>query len=190
MNKIPTMFVRDPDDRSRVIPEIHPECQWVRDGEGVCTRKYEGTSVLLDNKTQWWARREVKKGKKVPENYMYLSTDPISEAQMGYEPIEQSSFAKMHKEVLERRAGHVWMPGTYELMGPKINQNPEKLEHHDMQKHSDAEVYLNEERPRTFESITKLVLHVGEWAGWEGIVYHHPDGRMAKLKYRDLKFMR
>jgi hypothetical protein len=23
-------------------------------------------------------------------------------------------------------------------------------------------------------------------AGWEGVVWHHPDGRMAKLKARDL----
>jgi hypothetical protein len=34
------------------------------------------------------------------------------------------------------------------------------------------------------------VEHVVKWAGargWEGIVWHHPDGRMAKLKVRDLR---
>ncbi len=28
---------------------------------------------------------------------------------------------------------------------------------------------------------------LADWGhGWEGIVWHHPDGRMAKLKARDL----
>lgn len=34
------------------------------------------------------------------------------------------------------------------------------------------------------------VEHIARWAGergWEGIVWHHPDGRMAKLKARDFR---
>jgi hypothetical protein len=34
MNKIPTVFRRDPDDRKRILPEADPACQWVLDGEG------------------------------------------------------------------------------------------------------------------------------------------------------------
>jgi len=29
-----------------------------------------------------------------------------------------------------------------------------------------------------------------EHAGWEGIVFHHPDGRMAKIKGRDFGLKR
>jgi hypothetical protein len=53
MNKIPTMYKRDPDDRKHVLAEIHPDCLWVADGEGVATRKYgrhlghEGREGLL-----------------------------------------------------------------------------------------------------------------------------------------------
>ena len=47
MHKIPTLFRRDPDDRKRVLPEANPACQWVLDGEGTPTRKYDGTCVLL-----------------------------------------------------------------------------------------------------------------------------------------------
>jgi len=60
MNKIPTLFRRDPDDRKHILPEGEPACQWVLDGEGTPTRKYDGTCVLLDEDGVWWARREVR----------------------------------------------------------------------------------------------------------------------------------
>ena len=39
MKKIPTIYLRDPDDRAHVTDEVNAECQWVLDGEGVPTRK-------------------------------------------------------------------------------------------------------------------------------------------------------
>lgn len=187
MEKIPTMFLRNPDDRSRVLMEVHPDCQWVLDGEGVATRKYEGTSVMLSPKGEWWARREVKKGKDRPENFLYLSTDPISEAQMGYEPIEQSSFVKLHAEAVKSMPNKVFTPGTYELVGPKINGNPEKVLVHTLLKHEEAETFAFPRGPRTLEQIRELTLMLGIDNGWEGIVFHHPDGRMAKIKFRDFE---
>lgn len=185
MNKIPTMYKRDPDDRKHVLPEIHPDCLWVADGEGVATRKYEGTSVMKDEKGFWWARREVKKGKERPDNYLYISTDPISEAQMGYEPIEQSGYYEAFDDAMIANHGHTFDPGTYELIGPKINGNPEKTERHDLRMHKLAETVNMQGMVRDFETIKKLVIHLGDVRGWEGIVFHHPDGRMAKIKRRD-----
>jgi hypothetical protein len=43
MRKIPTLFVRDPDDRRHVTEQITPGCEWVTAGEGTATRKYDGT---------------------------------------------------------------------------------------------------------------------------------------------------
>lgn len=187
MEKIPTMFKRNPDDRSRVLMEVHPDCQWVLDGEGEATRKYEGTSVMLSHKGEWWSRREVKPGKTRPENYLYLSTDPISGAEMGYEPIEQSSFVKMHAEAVKSMANKKFTPGTYELVGPKINGNPEKVLVHTLLKHEEAERFIFPKGPRTLEDIRQLVLMLAMDNGWEGIVFHHPDGRMAKIKFRDFQ---
>lgn len=190
MNKIPTMFLRDPEDRSRVLMEVHPDCQWVLDGEGMATRKYEGTCVMLDENFEWWARREVKKGKEQPENYMYISTDPNSGAQMGYEPIAQSSYVKMHLEAVRSMPGKQFKPGTYELIGPKINKNPEGVRAHTLVMHDEAESYypLSLGRPRTLEQIKELTIALGQEEGWEGIVFHHQDGqRMAKIKFRDFK---
>lgn len=32
MRKIPTLFLRDPDDRRYVLPEVTPDCAWVLAG--------------------------------------------------------------------------------------------------------------------------------------------------------------
>jgi hypothetical protein len=69
MKKIPTLFLRDENDRAHVTSTPNPECAWVFEGEGVATRKYDGTCVMRDEDGDWWARREVKPGKTPPPNW-------------------------------------------------------------------------------------------------------------------------
>lgn len=181
MKKIPTVLVRNPDDRAHVLPEIAPGCEWVLDGEGVPTRKYDGTCVMLDENGEWWARREVKKGKTPPARWISVDFDETTGKSVGWEPISQSPFAKFHAEAAE---GENWGRGlTYELCGPKINGNPEGFDHHELIAHVDAQ--STDVQPNSPDGLVDLVRAVGE-TGWEGIVWHHPDGRMAKLKVRDL----
>lgn len=184
MQKIPTLFLRTEDMRN-VTREVNPVCQWVLDGEGAPTRKYDGVCVMFDG-TSWWARREVKPGKVTPPNYVPISTDPITGKVVGWEPAEQSAFTKYINEAInyveslgEDERDIPWTPGTFELIGPKINGNPEGKESHYLQRHSMAEIlkYV----PRDFDGLRDwLLAHP-----YEGIVWHHPDGRMAKLKKRD-----
>jgi hypothetical protein len=181
MKKIPTLFVRDSEDMSKVTEEVHPDCQWVLDGEGIATRKYDGTCVMLDEEGDWWARREVKKGKDHPPNFSLEEYDPNTGKSVGWEPMAQSPFAKFHNQVLERATGDI-LPGTYELCGPKINRGPDGFSEHVLVMHG-ADV-IPDEAHRDYDSIRDLVIQLGE-QGWEGIVWHHPDGRMAKLKARD-----
>lgn len=178
MQKIPTLFLRYPDDRAHVTREVNPECQWVIDGEGVATRKYDGTCVMFDGK-RWWARREVKPGKQAPPNFQPIVTDEATGKAMGWEPIEQSAFAKFHAEALSRPHGRQLPPGTYELIGPKINGNPEDVRWHLLLRHEDAWQWEN--APRDFDGLRNWLLTSPD----EGIVWHHPDGRMAKLKRKD-----
>ncbi len=184
MRKIPTLFRRDPDDMSRVLPEVHPDCQWVIDGEGVATLKYDGTCVMFDGE-RWWARREVKAGKNPPPNFEPMQTDEITGKTMGWEPIEQSAFAKYHAEALVETGSEVarkgWPAGTYELVGPRINGNPERVDHHELWAHAAATVL--EPVPRDFHGLAGLM----STFGGEGVVWHHPDGRMAKLKRKDFR---
>jgi hypothetical protein len=179
VKKIPTLFKRDPDDMRRVTREVHPDCQWVIDGEGVATRKYDGTCVMYDGE-RWWARREVKPGKTAPAGFVAIETDDVTGKTVGWEPIEQSAFAKYHAEAL---AGpyppfETWRPMTYELCGPKVNGNPESFGIHVLVPHGLAPV---DDAPRDFDGLAKTLAEFED----EGIVWHHPDGRMAKLKRRD-----
>ncbi len=184
MKKIPTLFVRDENDRRYVTDVVTPGCGWVLAGEGVCTRKYDGSCVMLDEHGTWWARREVKPGKTPPPNYVPIETDNTTGKTVGWEPIGQSAFAKYHAEALAG-PGISNRPGTYELVGPRINGNPENFKYHVLLRHSYAE--RMPDAGRTYETLRKVLLALNKEAHVEGIVWHHPDGRMAKLKARDMR---
>ena len=178
MNKIPTLFRRDPEDRKRILAEADPGCLWVLAGEGTPTRKYDGTCVMLDEDGVWWARREVRPGRVRPPGYLPAMTDEVTGKTVGWEPIEQSTYAKCHVEAVAAARGP-WRPGTYELIGPKINGNPEAVRGHALVAHADAERL---DAPRDLDGLRAWLL---AHPSYEGIVWHHPDGRRAKLKHRD-----
>lgn len=181
MRKIPTLFARDWDgDRRYVLPQVTPGCEWVIKGEGAATRKYDGTCVMFDGQF-WWARREVKAGKPAPDGFVALETDEETGKTIGWEPVEQSSFAKWHLEAESDDGGHGWDEGTYELVGPKINGNPENAPSHMLLMHEDAHVL--DDAPRDFDGL-RAWLHTHSY---EGIVWHHDDGRMVKIKRRDFR---
>jgi len=177
MKKIPTLFERDPEDRAHVTRDVNPAAAWVLDGHGTPTRKYDGTAVMLDEHDNWWARREVKPGKTPPPNFQAIDHDDTTGKTVGWEPIEQSPFVKFHTEALASTSTAQFSPGTFELVGPKIQGNPEQFAHHELVRHG---VFVLD-APRDYDGLkTWLLAH-----DYEGIVWHHPDGRMAKLKRRD-----
>lgn len=183
VKKIPTVFRRDPEDMRRVLPEVTPGCEWVLAGEGVATRKYDGTCCMFDG-TMWWARREVKPGKNWPPGFVVAEHDETTGKTFGWVPMSSSSFARWHAEAVENDFS-IGRPAaeTYELIGPKINGNPEQLMSHALIRHSTAEQL--EFNTYSYEHLRDAVLWFAETSGVEGVVWHHPDGRMAKLKARD-----
>lgn len=186
MKKIPTVFRRDPENMRHLLPEVHPDCGWVLAGEGTPTRKFDGTCVMFDG-SDWWARREVKRGKAEPPNFQAVTTDDATGKTMGWEPIAQSGFAKWHAEALAYYVmyyGEGVAAGTYELCGPRVNGNPEDMDGHRLFSHADADRLTIAPRMLTFEGLREVVLLLkGE--GFEGVVWHHSNGRMAKLKGKD-----
>lgn len=200
MQKIPTLYRRDPGDRAHVLPEVAAGCEWVLAGEGVATRKYDGTCVMLDSAGDWWARREIKPGKTAPAGYQPVSTDPVTGRTVGWEPIEQSPFARFHREAVadaedadnpEGVYPKPWPVGTYELIGPKINGNTERREAHELIAHDTAEHARWEVRgtPQRHDPVWLFseIQFFLDTHDWEGLVWHHPDGRMAKIKARDFR---
>ncbi len=186
MRKVPTLFVRDPRDRRVVLPEVAPGCEWVAAGEGRPTRKWDGTCVRLDEGGLWWARREVRTGRAAPENYVPVEADATTGKTVGWEPMAQSPFAGFHAEAA--RLGARWAPGTYELVGPRINGNPDGFEAHTLVRHGWAPQEVRDDvaaAPRDFTGLREWLL---ARPGYEGVVWHHPDGvHMAKIKRRDFR---
>ncbi len=185
MKKIPTLFRRD---GKFVVDEVTPGCEWVIAGEGVPRRKFDGTCTMFDG-LAWWARREVKPGKKAPDDFVEADYDENTDKRFGWVPIETSGYLKYFEEALENSAPPepLRQPvGTYELVGPKVNGNPEGLDSHELVRHKAAQVLVLVP-PLDFEFLSKVVPALRHVNGFEGVVWHHPDGRMAKLKGRDFR---
>lgn len=182
MRKIPTLFKRDFDNNGQITPEYNERADWVIKGEGVATRKYDGTSVMIRD-GKMYKRYELKQGRTAPDDFELVDTDAETGKSMGWVQVGWGNEDKWHRESIDGgNPDEVDLPdGTYELLGPKIQSNPEKSDTHYLQKHSDAEQYTDV--PVEFEAL-KLWL---EDKDIEGLVWHHQDGRMVKIKKKDYR---
>ncbi len=182
MKKIPTLFVRDPDDRKHVLDEVTPGCEWVIEGQGTATRKWDGTCLMVRD-GRLFKRREVKPGKEAPEGFEQIDADATTGKVVGWVPVGDGPEDRLARETFEGDANARFWNVTCELVGPKVNGNPEGFQNHWLRFHGDT--------PLTTEMRDVPLTHAGlgayllRSAPMEGIVWHHPDGRMAKLKRRD-----
>ena len=182
MKKIPTMFVRDKYLRALVLDKVSPGCEWVQKGEGIATRKYDGTCCLVKD-GELFKRRTVKQHKISPPNFRCVDIDTLTGIRIGWVPITRED--KYHMEaLLNLNAMDVFKNGTYELLGPKIQGNPEHLESHKLFSHFLAETYPD--CPRDFNGIKEFF----KGKDIEGIVWRRPDGRMCKIKKKDFGMKR
>jgi len=172
MKKIPTIFKRNPENMKEILRLQNPAASWVFAGEGLATRKYDGTCCLI-SEGKFFKRREIKDGKQKPDDFILADSDEITGKIVGWVPVDQND--KYHMEAFMDSLAD----GTYELCGPKVQSNPEKYERHVLIRHETAEQYPD--CPRDFDGIKNFI----ENMDIEGIVFHHPDGRMAKIKKRD-----
>ena len=180
MKKIPTLFERDWNgDRSKVIDKIHSGCEWVANREGIATRKIDGTSCLM-RKGKFFKRREIREDDAVPYGFEVSTKDNETGKIVGWVPVDYSPENRYHFQAFNPALPD----GTYELVGPKVQKNLEKYEKHTLVKHSDCEQY--QDVPRTFDGLKSWL----EGKDIEGIVFHHDDGRMAKIKLRDFGLKR
>jgi len=182
MKKIPTLFKRNYDGDRLVRDEVVEGCEWVLAGEGVATRKYDGTCCMVKN-GKLYKRREIKRGKTPPPDFVpETDVDEQTGKIQGWVPVGDGKEDRWHREAF---TDCVWDDGTYELLGPKIQGNPEALASHTLISHVGAEQLPR--FPRTFDEI-RVVFEAG--VPYEGVVWHHPDGRMCKIKVRDFGFRR
>jgi len=184
MRKIPTIFERDWNgDRSRVLDLPNLACGWVFAGEGVATTKLDGTSCMVQG-DKLFKRRELKPGEPAPGAMIIVDLDDETGKAVGWVPVGDGPEDRYHRGAFARLLP--WPDGTYELIGPKVQGNPEKQDRLRLVPHSVETLGLADQPPRGFNELRAWL--TGK--DIEGIVWHHPDGRMAKIKLRDFGLKR
>ena len=167
MTKIPTIFVRDERRPGHPVTDVvKPECAWVFQGEGAATIKMDGTNVKISN-GQLYKRQK-------PKDRDYDEASYIACARSN--PSDRWAW-----EAFDR--GHDG-DGIYELVGPHVQDNPQQHAAHTLVRvvpPSACVLQLDAEPPRSFAGLREYL----RARPIEGLVFHHRDGRMAKIKRRD-----
>jgi hypothetical protein len=186
MKKIPTLFKRDfTQPGNPIIPEYSEGTDWVVAGEGVATRKYDGTSVLIRNH-KMYKRYELRPGKTAPTDFEQVDYDETTGKAVGWVQVGWGAEDKYFREAAGGDPDKVDLSdGTFELLGPKVQGDPEKMLRHVIFRHERAETY-NPEPPTDFYKLRDWL----EPLDIEGLVWHHPDGRMVKIKKKDFGLKR
>ena len=181
MKKIVSLYMRNYETDRLVRDEVVPGSEWVLEGEGVATRKWDGTSTLVRG-GRLFKRYDAKAGKQPPVGFEPAQdADPVTGHWPGWLMVGEGPEDRYHRETFQSQMleNGSLEDGTYELVGPKIQSNPDGFEKHTLVKHG-SEVL--EGVPLNFEGLKRYL----EDKTIEGIVWHHPDGRMVKLKRKDL----
>lgn len=182
MKKIASLFQRNYDSDRLVRDELVPGTEWVAAGEGVATRKHDGTCCMWRD-GRLWKRHEMKFGKTVPVGFLAAQeADETTGDVPGWVPVGKGRDDARHREAL----GSPWDAvegATYELCGPKVQKNPEGYASHVLVRHG-CEVLAD--APRDWNGLRSYLAN----RDIEGIVWHHPDGRMVKIKGRDFGLKR
>jgi len=185
MKKISTLYKKDPNNLGRIINEINPENEWVIKGEGIPTRKFDGTAAAIVN-GELYKRYDVKKGKQVP-----LHAIPCQE------PDEATGHWPHWVKCDRNNAADKWHfiafdalidkeDATYEICGEKIQINPENLTGCRLIKHGCDVLPISD---FSFDGLKNYLSNPE--LNIEGIVFHHKtDGRMCKIRKRDFGFKR
>lgn len=185
MEKIPTLFDRD--DSFKVIDKVRDECSWVTAGEGVPTEKLDGTNIRLTVRSGVIVRVEKRRNPSKAQKAQGIKDGWYMDAN------EESKEDKWIFEAVKNTNVSEWADDEHccEALGPKIQGNPLGLSEHKCVPFNFAAPDYNEV-PRTFTGLRDYLAEIeskycpGHLA--EGIVFHHPDGRRAKIKRKDFKY--
>lgn len=201
MIKIPCLFEREFPKKGRpiLLRTVTPGCEWALTDAGIPTRKRDGTSCLV-NDGKLFKRYDVRtsRGATVPVGAIPCipESDPVTGHWPHWVEIGTEPESKWHREAwtgLRASDGSRFRPaakledGTYELCGPRIGTNPEHLDEHEFIKHGSERVLIFTEAltgSRDWDSIGSYL----NAAAMEGIVFHHADGRMCKIRRDDYGF--
>lgn len=189
MRKIPAVFVYDPatlasgpnrpKGGARYSEIVTPGCEWVLAGEGRATEKIDGTACLVDDR-RLFKRYDAKGGKTPPPSFVPAQPepDPVTGHWPGWVPVGDEPESKWHLAAWKALIAEP-LDGTLELVGPHFQSNPYGLENDVFVAHGSA--FMLEGDPLIARDYALMKDYFAEVTGIEGVVFHHPDGRMAKV---------
>lgn len=182
MEKIPTIFDRG--EGFAVVDKPRDGCGWVFAGEGVATEKLDGTNVRLTVRSGTLVRLEKRRNPSKAQKAAGIVDGWYVDTDAG------SAEDRWIREAAENTDVTGWPDGEHsvEALGPRIQGNPLGLDRHVCVPFN-LQVPMFPDAPRTFAEL-------GAWlAGLEsrfapghlaeGVVFHHADGRRAKIKRKD-----
>lgn len=208
MKKIPTLFERVYKNHKVVdcLPKVTAGTEWVLDGEGVATVKYDGSCCAIIN-GEFYKRYDAKNGKPVPDGAIKCQDepDPIT----GHLPcwvkcdrdnpadkwfwVAYDTYRKSRKiettngglasgKISETREFELpnLADGTYEAVGKHFNGNPYGLDFDTLVRHGEVKAYFK----RTFDGIKKFLSE----NYIEGIVFWKDGQPQCKIKRSDFGF--
>lgn len=189
MRKMPCLLVREFTGPSSfvLLDQVYPGCEWVFNGEGVASRKWDGTACAVINGLLY--RRFDAKRK--PDGIFKLAPagaipccapDPITGHHPHWVLCSNEHHADYHHikawwELLRKINFSEPKDGTYELIGPPIGSNAEGVDSVMFKRHGDTVLNVRRTIPEIKTFLSENMI--------EGIVFTHPDGRMCKIRRND-----
>jgi len=181
MKKIISLFKRNYEGDRLVYDEIVLGAEWVVSGQGIATRKWDGTCCMVRDGRLYkrYDRKQDKRSGKhkiAPPGWeaAQQEADQKTGHWPGWVPVGNGPEDRWHRDAINS----ITPDGTYELCGPKVQGNPEGLDRHVLIPHGR---HFLPAIPVTFGALKNVLAAMDI----EGIVWHHPDGRMVKIKGRD-----
>jgi hypothetical protein len=176
LEKIPTLYLRNPEKMQLVTHEVNPDAAWVLEGYGIPTVKKDGTNIRVT--IEGGRCVLVEKRRNPTREEKAAGAEPgYVEAHRG-DPQDKYIFAAVDATVFTEWSNGAW---SCEALGPKIQGGVESNAPclYAFSLHPDVLLDFPEEF--TFFIIRDYLAE----HPIEGIVWHHLDGRMAKIKRRD-----
>ena len=135
MKKIISLFQRNYDGDRLVRDELVPGAEWVVAGEGMPTRKWDGTACMVSAGVLY-KRYDARAGKAPPAGFepAQEEADPVTGHWPGWLAVGEGPEDRWHREAFAATGGTL-SDGTHELIGPKVQGNAERVDRHMLVSH-------------------------------------------------------
>lgn len=183
MRKMLSLYPRNFQSKGNlyITSQVNKGVDWVFHPSTVATQKFDGTCCFYDETTKQLYKRfdyKRKSSRSLPTGALACQFEP--DEHTGHWPHWIPLIKGDPENWMHELAPMPTIHGTYELCGPKINENREKLETYQFIKHGSV---IFDKVPLTLPGLTKFLKE----HDIEGIVFYEamgvfgPVGRMAKV---------